>query len=90
MDAIGCETFKSDVFIFLKNCAETFDVIFADPPFDVQLIERIPLLITERKLLNKGGILILEHASDSVVDFDGMTKETRKYGNVSFSFYSAD
>jgi len=88
MDAIGCETFKSDVFLFLKNCSESFDVIFADPPFDMQLIERIPILITERKLLNKGGLLVLEHASDRVVEFDGMTKETRKYGHVSFSFYS--
>lgn len=88
LDAIGCETFKSDVFVFLKNCAETFDVIFADPPFDLPIIERIPQLITERNLLNKNGILVLEHASDRVVDFNGMTKETRKYGNVSFSFYT--
>ena len=88
LDAIGCETFKTDVFVFLKNCAETFDVIFADPPFNITLIERIPQLIAERNLLNKNGILILEHASDRTVDFSEMTRETRKYGNVAFSFFT--
>jgi len=78
---------KMDVFSYLKMCADTFDLIFADPPFKLENIARIPTLVFEKKLLNQDGILIVEHPSD--VNFAGIPelKETREYGTVNFSIF---
>ncbi|TAL57810.1 MAG: 16S rRNA (guanine(966)-N(2))-methyltransferase RsmD [Bacteroidetes bacterium] len=76
-----------DVFKYLSLCSETFDIIFADPPFKLENIERIPALIFEKKLLKENGILIVEHPSD--VKFTGIMQlqETREYGTVNFSIF---
>jgi 16S rRNA (guanine(966)-N(2))-methyltransferase RsmD len=78
---------KMDVFAFLKMCADSFDLVFADPPFKLENIQRIPQLVFEKKLLNKDGTLIVEHPS--TVEFEGIKelKETRKYGTVNFSIF---
>lgn len=78
---------KADVFSFLKTCAETFDLIFADPPFKLENIDRIPALVMEHKLLKENGILIVEHPIE--VNFGDIKdlKETREYGTVNFSIF---
>ena len=78
---------KMDVFSFLKMRAEGFDMIFADPPFQLENIQRIPSLVFEKKILNEGGMLIVEHPAH--VDFTGIKelKETRRYGTVNFSIF---
>ena len=78
---------KMDVFSYLKMCANTFDIIFADPPFKLENITRIPALVFEQKLLKENGMLIVEHPSD--VNFSGIKelKETREYGTVNFSIF---
>jgi len=79
---------KADVFSFLKSCSDSFDIIFADPPFKLENIARIPALVFEQKLLKENGILIVEHPSD--VNFAGIKelKETREYGTVNFSIFT--
>lgn len=90
---------KMDIFNYLKMCAETFDIIFADPPFKLfrekrnpsfggDTIARIPALVFEQKLLKKNGILIVEHPSD--VNFSEIKEllETREYGTVNFSIFT--
>ena len=76
-----------DVFKYLALCSETFDIIFADPPFKLENIERIPALVFEKKLLKENGTLIVEHPSD--VKFSGIKQlqETREYGTVNFSIF---
>ena len=76
-----------DVFKYLALCSETYDIIFADPPFKLANIERIPTLVFEKKLLKENGILIVEHPSD--VKFTGIMQleETREYGTVNFSIF---
>ena len=78
---------KADVFSFLRSCGDTFDIIFADPPFKLENIERIPALVFEKNLLKENGILIVEHPSE--VKFSGIKelKETRDYGTVNFSIF---
>ena len=78
---------KMDVFSYLKMCTDTFDIIFADPPFKLENIARVPALVFEQKLLKENGTLIVEHPSD--VNFAGIKelKETREYGTVNFSIF---
>ena len=77
----------ADVFKHLSLCADTFDIIFADPPFKLENIERIPALVFEKKLLKENGMLIVEHPSE--VKFTGIMQleETREYGTVNFSIF---
>lgn len=78
---------KSDVFDFLKNSSMTFDLIFADPPYDLVEIPKIHELVFEKKLLNEDGFLIIEHGPKTNLEqLKGFTQQ-RKYGNVNFSFF---
>lgn len=72
---------------FLQHCNTRFDVIFADPPYDLDGIEEIPRHVFERQLLSPGGWLILEHGQG--IGFSGHPNftESRKYGKVNFSFF---
>lgn len=76
-----------DVFKYLNLSSDTYDLIFADPPFKLENIERIPTLVFEKKLLRENGILIVEHPVE--VKFTGIMQlqETREYGTVNFSIF---
>ena len=69
---------------FLKKTAQQWDIIFADPPYDMEGIEELAILIVQRKLLKPGGIFILEH--DKSIDFSEFDAfhQHRKYGKVNF------
>lgn len=78
---------KSDVFQFLKSATGTFDIIFADPPYDLPNIPEIHKLVFERNLLGESGLLIIEHGPKTKLeDLPGFAKH-KKYGNVNFSFF---
>lgn len=78
---------KDDVFHFLKGCSSPFDLIFADPPYDLKEIPDIHRLVFEKKLLKQEGILIIEHGPKTdLKDLEGFSQH-RKYGNVNFSFF---
>jgi len=78
---------KSDAFSFLKNNLETYDVIFADPPYDLDKIAQIAPLVFEKKLLRENGWLIVEHGPSTDLSMQEHFKEKRKYGNVNFSIF---
>lgn len=46
---------------FLKTTDETFDIIFLDPPYKENQLDKSLKIIEERKLLNNGGIVICEY-----------------------------
>lgn len=72
---------------FLQHSSSKFDLIFADPPYDLEGIEQIVVLVMERQLLRDGGWLILEH--DKSHDFSSFVGffQQRNYGKVNFSFF---
>lgn len=82
---------KGNVFDWLKkskNNGKTYDIIFADPPFDLpenQYQELISLALN-KEILKENGTFILEHQSRFKIEHPNI-QETRKYGNVSFSFF---
>ena len=80
---------RSDVFRFLSTDSSSADLIFADPPYDLPQsdMERIVTLVFENRLLSEGGILIVEHSRNTVFDHLPQWKQTRRYGNVNFSFF---
>ena len=87
LDAKRAYCIRKDVFQFLMNSTEKFDLIFADPPFDLQRLADLPDLVLNNDLLEDDGIFILEHSSDN--DFSSHPKlfNQKKYGHVNFSFF---
>ncbi|MDR6783039.1 16S rRNA (guanine966-N2)-methyltransferase [Pedobacter africanus] len=81
------EVHKADVFKFLEQHQQSFQLIFADPPYNLPTIPLIPELVFKNNLLTDNGLLIVEHPSLlKLNDKPGFT-ETRRYGNSSFSFF---
>lgn len=79
---------KADVFKFLEQETKSYQIIFADPPYDLLNIPLIPQLVAKNKLLTENGLLVVEHPSLlKLKDQPGYT-ETRRYGNSSFSFFN--
>jgi len=78
---------KANAFNYLKSVKRKFDVIFADPPYEMQEVNLIPELVFNNSLLNEEGWLIVEHASS--VKFTGHPSfvDLRQYGKVHFSFF---
>lgn len=84
----GIELEKADVFKFLEKTGKSYQIIFADPPYDLPTIPLIPQLVAKNKLLTENGLLVVEHPSLlKLKDQPGYT-ETRRYGNSSFSFFN--
>lgn len=78
---------KGDVFKFLNSCSQAFDVIFADPPYALEDLSKVPELVLSGNLLNSGGIFIMEHPKE--YNFSGMPffYQKRIYGAVNFSIF---
>ncbi|WP_069658116.1 RsmD family RNA methyltransferase [Arcticibacter eurypsychrophilus] len=85
LDAIKPQ--RGDVIKFLQQETDTYDLIFADPPYDLPQIPMIPTLVFERNLLKPGGVLIVEHHSMKKIDEHPNFVEQRRYGYSSFSFF---
>lgn len=81
------EVRKGDVFKLLKQLTGSYDLIFADPPYNLPNIPQIPTLVKEQQLLKPNGLLVVEHQSHMKLDNQAGYTETRKYGNSSFSFF---
>lgn len=87
LQAEELQAIKGDAFRFLQTCTETFDLIFADPPYDLPDLERLPMLVFEHKLLRENGILIVEHSQKTNFSQFPFFKEERTYGSVHFSLF---
>jgi 16S rRNA (guanine(966)-N(2))-methyltransferase RsmD len=79
--------FRSDVFKYLDTCQETFDIIFAGPPYAMGNIEHLPEVIFSRQLLNIEGWFILEHTPRNNFQKHPFFKTERKYGTTLFSIF---
>lgn len=80
---------KMDVFKFISSCRTQFDMIFADPPYELDKLPEIPDLIFKQNLLKHDGLLVLEHsAKQSFINHPNFV-DHRNYGNVNFSFFEA-
>ena len=87
MGFANIKVIKRNVFDFLKKTNKTYDIIFADPPYDLEDIEKIPELVFENNLLNKNGWLIVEHSKSTKFDDHPNLLQRRNYSKVNFSVF---
>ena len=78
---------RGDAFKYLKRPYQSFDIIFADPPYDHPLLESLPDLIFNTDILAKEGTFILEHPGKHSFTSHNHFAEHRKYGGVNFTFF---
>ena len=78
---------RGDVFKFLNNCHQQFDIIFADPPYALPRLSELPSIVLGSGLLADDGLFVLEHGKQD--DFSEMPQfvERRQYGSVNFSLF---
>ena len=81
------KTYKADVFKYLQLETEQYDLIFADPPYDLNQIPEIAKIIFDKNLLLPDGLLIVEHQSLQNLGNHPAFLEQRTYGHSSFSFF---
>ena len=84
------KAYKDDVFKYMQHETEQFDLVFADPPYDLNRIPDIPKVVFDKNMLLPGGLLIVEHQSLQNLSNHPAFVEQRKYGHSSFSFFKAD
>ncbi|MEJ7739764.1 MAG: RsmD family RNA methyltransferase [Chitinophagaceae bacterium] len=78
---------RMDVFSYLNQCTETFDFIFAGPPYALQTIDDLPALVIQKQLLNPDGWFVLEHTVKNSYQGYPMYVTTRNYGTTLFSIF---
>ncbi len=78
---------RGDVFKFLSSCRQAFDLVFADPPYDLPQLGDLPRLIMESGVVKRDTLVVLEHPRE--FDFTTLPQfsQHRNYGKVNFSFF---
>jgi 16S rRNA (guanine966-N2)-methyltransferase len=76
-----------DVKAYLKTCSYKYDVVFADPPYELSWLSELPDLVTQSGVLKEDGFFILEHPRDLSFTDHKLFFEHRNYGGVNFSFF---
>ena len=87
--SINSKIIKKDVFKYLRNCDDKYDLIFADPPYSLKIenYEKLIKLATENTLKNSNGLFILEHYKKNDFSQHYNFFEMRSYGDCSFTFF---
>ena len=83
-------TICTDVWNFISKPLTQFDLIFADPPYDMPRIVELPNKIHQSGLLGEGGWFILEHGERIELTSIPGYQLTRHYGHVHFSLFNFD
>lgn len=78
---------KANALTFARQANEQWDLVFADPPYDLRELPDLPEIVLGGEVLAKGGLFILEHPKKySFREIPGF-EQHRNYGEVNFSFF---
>ncbi|MBD5225661.1 MAG: methyltransferase domain-containing protein [Bacteroidales bacterium] len=78
---------KGDALRFIDASMASYDIVFADPPYDLPGFAEIPGKVLSSRLLRPGSIFIIEHSRKH--DFSHLPHfhDHRAYGSVNFSIF---
>lgn len=79
---------RSDVFELLKRPYRKFDIIFADPPYALETLDKLPDLVFDANMLTDDGIFVLEHPREYQFEEHLHFWQHRHYGKVNFTFFA--
>lgn len=79
---------RADVFDLLKRANRRFDIVFADPPYAIEGLAKLPDMVFERGVLTDDGIFVLEHPREYSFEEHPRFWQHRAYGKVNFTFFA--
>ena len=90
---LGVDNFtliRGDVLRYIEAAPAPFDIVFADPPYDMPGFAEIPGKILASHLVAPGTIVVIEHSKKH--DFSSLPhfREHRAYGSVNFSIFEIE
>lgn len=88
----NCKILRGDFSKILKKLSAQnlqFDLIFSDPPYQKNLATESIELIAKLNLLKDGGLMVVEHAADQILNSDSLNCFRKiSYGHTTaVSFY---
>ena len=91
---LGCEgsgaIYEMDAMTFLRTHRESYDLVFADPPYEFGQTQEIPPTVFDGGFVRPGGYLLIEHQQGlTFTDGDGYTAGPRKkFGRTVVTFFT--
>jgi 16S rRNA (guanine(966)-N(2))-methyltransferase RsmD len=82
------QSVQLDAWLFVQKTTTSYDIVFADPPYDWDKHEALAEALIQKGFLKEGGEAIIEHSADTDLSHLPGFFEHRKYGHVHFSFFS--
>lgn len=79
---------KMDVFHFIQNAKDKYNLIFAGPPYPLPELDTLPDLIFENNLVEGKGWFILEHNPDHNFENHPHFWKSKNYGTTIFSIFT--
>lgn len=78
---------RGDALRYIQTAPAQYDIVFADPPYDLPGFADIPGAVLASGLLRPGSLFIIEHSAKH--DFSTLPhfSEHRRYGSVNFSIF---
>ena len=81
------QVLKTDALKYITNAPESYDLVFADPPYDAEFVATLPNRILESHLMAPNAWFVLEHSKFHAFGDHPWLFDQRKYGHVFFSFF---
>lgn len=78
---------RGDVFKFMQQSTQQYDFIFAGPPYALQNIDDIPMLVFQKNMLKPGGIFVHEHTPRNDYQQHPHFHRMKNYGTTIFTFF---
>jgi len=88
IDLPGTTVVHSNVKSFLRACSLKYDIIFADPPYDLEWLPSIPQMVFDTGIMKEDSVFILEHPKRISFAGNQHFAEHRHYGSVNFTFFN--
>lgn len=88
LNADNLTVVKGDAFRFLAmSKPNSYDFIFADPPYALKSLGEIPERVIQGNLLRDGGIFVMEHPKEYDFSQLPLFSQKRVYGAVNLSIF---
>jgi 16S rRNA (guanine(966)-N(2))-methyltransferase RsmD len=78
---------RSDAVNYIRQCRSTYDLVFADPPYELDIMAELPDLVLDSDVLVDDGWFILEHSKKNSFNDHRHFNGLRRYGSVHFSIF---
>lgn len=87
LKADNLDLVRGDALRYIASCRRQFDIVFADPPYDLPGFASIPPAVLGSAILKPTSLFIIEHSKNH--DFSDLPHFSRHlaYGSVNFSIF---